>query len=243
MHMVLIAKDNIGYSRLLEVVSEAALTNFYYKPRIFKEHLRRLGGHVVATSACLGGIIAKRLHFKTDQYGRATEVIDENGIIERELKFYRDIFEGNFYLELQVWDNGDRFQPTYNEYLKTLADKHQLPMVITADAHYLKKEDEKLHEMLMAMQMKMTVEEYKENSDLLYGPYFYVASPKEMLQRAQQVGREDAYYNTGKIADQCNVEVTLGEYQEPLFNIKETEDYAEFLQWKQQYLTENPSEG
>lgn len=232
MHMVLIAKDNIGYSRLMQTVSKAALNNFYYKPRISKENLRALGGHVIATSACLGGIIAKRLHFDKDAYGRATEVRDEDSRISQEVDYYLDIFGDDFYLELQGWDSGDHFQPTYNRYLLEFGKERKLPFVLTADAHYLKLEDEKLHELLMAMQMKMTVESYKENSEMLYGPHFYVAEPAEMLKRAQIIGCEESYYNTQVIADKCNVEIELGKYQEPIFKIEETEDYDDFLRWK-----------
>jgi len=238
MHMVLIAKDNIGYQRLMQVVSQAALNNFYYKPRISKEHLRSLGGHVIATSACLGGIIAKRLRFEEDNYGRATKCIDHTGITDLEIRFYREIFEEDFFLELQVWDNGDKYQTVYNDWLLEFGDKHNLPFILAADAHYLHKEDESLHEFLMAMQMKMTVEEYRENSELLYGPHFYVARPEEMLERARSISCEEAYHNTNKIAERCNVEIKLGEYQEPEFRIEETEDHQEFLEWRKNYLDE-----
>lgn len=240
MHMGLIAKDNEGYKRLLQIVSHGALNNFYYKPRIYKDNLRTLKGHVVAFSGCLGGVFARRLNFKKDQYGRATEAIDENSVLDRELNFYLDVFGEDFYLELQGWDSGDRFQPTYNRFLLEFGKKHHLPFVLTADAHYLKKEDDKLHEFLMAMQMKMTVEHYRENSEMLYGPHFYVADSEEMLRRAQTIGCEEAYYNTGIIADKCNVELQLGKYQEPVFDITQTDDYHEFLEFKRKKLGPEP---
>lgn len=236
MHMVLIAKDAVGYSGLLQAVSNAALNNFYYKPRISKENLRALGGHVVATTACLGGIFAKKVHFKKDDYGRATEVVDEDKVLDKELNFYMDVFGDDFYLELQGWDSGDRFQPVYNRFLLEFGKERKLPFVLTADAHYLTLEDEKLHELLMAMQMKQTVEHYRENSEMLYGPHFYVAEPEEMMKRAQAIGCEEAYHNTSVIADKCNVEIELGKYQEPIFKIEETEDYQEFLEYKAKKL-------
>lgn len=235
MHMVLLAKDNEGYKRLLQAVSHASLHNFYYKPRIYREHLRNLKGHVIATTACLGGIIAKRLHFEPDQYGRAITCMDESGTAAREVNFYRSIFGDDFYLELQVWDNEDRYQPVYNQFLLQFGKEHNLPFVLTADAHYLKQGDEKLHELLMAMQMKMTLEEYQEHSDMLYGPHFYVAGPDEMMARAQSLNCIEAYNNTQRIAEQCNVEIKLGKYQEPEFKIEEAEDYQDFLVWKEQH--------
>lgn len=236
MHMVLIAKDAIGYSGLLQAISNGALNNFYYKPRIYKENLRALSGHVIATSACLGGVLAKKLSFVTDQYGRATEIRDEEKRISSDVDFYLDVFGDDFYLELQGWDSGDRFQPVYNQYLLEFGKQRKLPFVITADAHYLTLEDEKLHELLMAMQMKKTVEDYRENSEMLYGPHFYVAEPAEMLRRSQQMGCEEAFYNTQEIADKCDVQIELGKYQEPIFKIEETDDYQEFLRYKAKVL-------
>jgi len=234
MHMILIAKDNIGYSRLLETVSDAALNNFYYKPRIYREHLRQLGGHVVATTACLGGIFAKRLTWETDQDNKAIVCSDPEGIIEREVEFYLDIFKDDFYLELQVWNDKKQYQPVYNQWLLNFGREKKLPFIITADCHYLKKEDADLHELLMAMQLGKTLEEYREDPDMLYGPHFYVALPEEMLERAKSLDCEEAYYNTNEIAEKCNVEIELGKYQEPEFCIKKAPDCEEFLKWKKQ---------
>jgi DNA polymerase-3 subunit alpha len=236
MHTILIAKNNTGYSKLLELVSNAAINNFYYKPRIYREHLRELGGNAIMTSGCLGGCIASRLSWETDQYGRAIACIDSNNIISREVEYYLDVFGDDFYLELQVCDNEDNFQHVYNQWLLNFGRERQIPFVITADCHYIKKEDSELHEMIMAMQMKKTLAEYRENSEMTYGPYFYVASPAEMLERAQSINCEEAYYNTIKIAKQCNVEITLGQYEEPIFDITQMNDYKDFLQYKKDNL-------
>lgn len=233
-HCLLIAKDNIGYQKLLEVSSHAALHNFYYKPRITKENLRALRGHVIATTGCLGGWLPSLLNFRTDAQGRAAEVVDGNKRAELAFNYFLDIFGEDLYLELQVWDDGNRFQPVYNEWLLEFGDRRGLPFVITADAHYLAPEDVHLHEMLMAMQLGMTVEEYKNSGDLQYGPYFYVASPEEMLERARSINCEEAFYNVGKIVKQCNVDITLGEYEFPDYDITQEEDYDDFLVWKQQ---------
>jgi len=232
MHMVLLAKDNAGYRLLLDAVSNAALNNFYYKPRICKENLRKLTGHVVATSACLGGVLAKKSAFIIDQYGCAQLCHDEMGFVAANAHFYRDIFGPDFYLELQAYDDDTNHQQTYNQFLLQFGRANNFPFVITADCHYLRREDSKLHELLMAMQMKMTLEKYKELENMQYGPYFYVAPPEEMKERAESLECTSAYTNTQKIAQSCNVDIQLGKYQEPVFKIEETDDYKEFLKWK-----------
>jgi len=230
MHMVLLAKDNEGYKLLLDLISKAALNNFYYKPRIYKNHLEKLKGHVVATTACLGGVLAKKVHFTTDMYGCA--VVAEDDGAQKDAEYYRSIFDEDFYLELQVWNDDDNYQQVYNQFLLNLGKNHGFQFVLAADAHYLKQEDSKLHEVLMAMQFKKTLLEYKANANMLYGPHFYVAGPEEMMRRAKEIDCIEAYENTQKIADACNVEITLGEYQEPVFSIEETDDYQEFLEWR-----------
>jgi len=231
-HMVLIAKDNTGYQGLLSLVSNAARHNFYYKPRIYKENLRELSGHVIATTSCLAGVLSKHCIRDLDIYERAAKCHDPQGHVARELDFYLDTFGSDLYLELQVWKDDDKRQTTYNEFLLDLGRQRGLPFVITADAHYLTKEDSELHELLMAMQTKMSLETYRESSEFQYGPEFYVKTPAEMLAGAQSIGCEEAYYNTEKIAEQCNVEIELGTYYPPVFNVEEADDYSKFLEWK-----------
>ena len=232
MHMILIAKDNIGYQKLLEVCSKAALENFYYKARIYKEDLIHLKGHVVATSACLGGCLAKKANFVLDLQGRAIGC-NETPEMLVDLDFYRGIFGEDFYLEFQGWDDGTHFQPEYNKMLLERAKKSGIPSVITCDAHYLRQEDHKLHELLMAMQMKMTVSEYRDKGDMMYGPYFYLADQEEMERRALEVGCSDAIDNTNRIAEQCNVTIGLGKWKLPSFPFEQEKDFEEFLKYKE----------
>lgn len=232
-HIVLLAKDNIGYSKLLETVSTAALNNFYYKPRVWKEHLKKLAGHVIVASACLGSPIAKRLEFIKDEDDIVVGYIDPEDKARREIEYYLNIFNKDFYLELQVWDDGKHHQKVYNEYLLKVGKELGAQFVLTTDAHFLNKEDYVLHELLMAMQFKMTIENYRQKSVMQYGPYFYVANSEEMLSRAKFLHCESAFYNTQIIADQCNVELTLGKYQEPTFDITQADDYQDYLIWKE----------
>ena len=232
MHMILIAKDNTGYSRLLELVSQAAMHNFYYKPRICIEHLKYLGGHVVATSACLAGVTSKSLAWNKSEYNVAISVEDKYGLAHANIERFRQIFGEDFLLELQVWDDGNHHQQVYNEWLLDYGREHGIPFILTSDAHYLKLEDHKLHELLMAMQLKLTLEEYRQLPEMQYGPYFYLADQAEMWKRAESVNCLEAYNNTNLIAERCNVEIQLGKYQVPVYKIEEAEDYREFLEWE-----------
>lgn len=236
LHMVLIAKDNEGLRRLLRVSSHAALNNFYYKPRINITHLEEFSGHVVATSACLGGIIAQRLTFHLDSYGKAIVCTDDQKRVDTELVFYQKVFGEDFFLEVQVVNDPTNYQQVYNKYLLEKAKEHGIPLVITSDCHYLHKDDFELHELLMAMQFKSTLDEYREKPETAYGPDFYVATPEEMKKRAASIGADEAIDNVQDITEKCNVEIELGKYQVPTFQVQLTEDYQDFLEWKQNVI-------
>ena len=235
-HLVLIAKDHRGFSDLLRLVSNAATSNFYYKPRICERHLKELSGHVIATTACLGGVLAKRLHYDLDQYGRVKAVQDIDKKVQKKIEEYASIFNGDFYLELQDWPDENLYQQSFNQFIIPIGKAMKLPFVITSDAHYLTREDEKLHQMLMAMQLKTTVGAYKDQEEMKYGPHFYVKSPEEMLKSAQHLRCEEAYYNTEKIAERCNVDIELGVYKPPSFKIEEADDYEEFMKWREKHI-------
>lgn len=224
-HLILIAKNNIGYQALLELTSKAALENFYYKPRIYKELLKGLSGDVICSTACLAGPLSRNSIFNEEEL----LTTDPENLALKELLFLKDIFKDDLYLELQDWPNNQ--QQAYNKFLLQLGRQHNCKFVITSDAHYLKKEDIELHELLMALQMKQSLQEYRESGSMKYGPWFYVKSSEEMWRSVQELECEEAYTNTLEIADKCNVTIQLGKYKLPQFRVSEVDDYQLFQQW------------
>ncbi len=85
---------------------------------------------------------------------------------------------------------------------------------------------------MMAMQLKKTLREYREEGKMVYGPYFYVKTDEEMKRSSMELEIPEAYENTIKIAEQCSASIELGKYHMPSFKIEETEDYQEFLSWR-----------
>jgi len=220
-HLVLLAKDNEGIKLLFQLLSNAAANNFYYKPRIWKEHLPKLAGHIIVTTACLGSETARK-DFPGQDKSYPT------------IQYLAKIFGDDLYLELQDWDDGSGIQPAYNKYLldvRYMSFWHA-QYVITSDAHYIRKEDHKLHEVMMAMQLKKTLKDYREEGKMIYGPYFYVRTDEEMKRSVMELEEPDAYENTIKIAEQCNASIELGKYHMPDFKIEAAADYKEFQQWK-----------
>lgn len=208
-HLVLLAKDIVGYTNLCKLVSTAQLKGFYYKPRIDKELLAEHSEGLVGLSACLKGDIPQAI-LKNDQ-----EKADELA------NFYlKTLGEGNFFLEVQ--ENGMEIQHRLNEGLLDMSQRLSIPMVATNDCHYLSKGDAKAHEILLCIQTGDTFDNPKRfrfDSDQLY-----FKSPQNMIDSLGHF--PDAIANTKKIADMCDVDFGKKTYHFPVYSQEEgvTED-------------------
>lgn len=187
-HLILLAKNEIGYKNLIKLVSLANSEGYYYKPRVDKELLAKYSEGIVASSACLAGEIPRHLY--ADRYEEAKKSVEK----------YIEIFgKENFCLEIQVMNHKD--QNKVNKSMYKLAKDMDLTVVATADSHYPSKEDAFAQDVLLAVNTKQSVDDENRLSMIEY-PDFYIWSEDEMLKRFE--GMEDAVYNTAKIADMCN---------------------------------------
>lgn len=201
-HLVLLCKNRKGYENLCMLVSEAFIHGFYMKPRIDMELLEKYHEGLIATSACLAGIIPRLL--MDEQYEKAKA---------QALEFSRIFGDGNFYLELQ--DHGIDAQKAVNLGVQRIARETGLPLIVTNDAHYLRKEDAKTQDVLLCIQTGKTVDD--PNRMRFEGEEFYLKSEEEM--RSLFPGCEKAFENTVKIAEKCNLEFTFHEYHLPSFPV------------------------
>jgi len=226
-HLVLLVQNETGLKNLIWLSNNAQFNNFYYKPRIFWEHLKARSEGLVAMSACLGGILGKGGEF------------NDQGIFSDPLKGAEvwggrmiEAFGQNFYIEIQ--DHDIEQQRSFNQWAIKLAKRIQAPLVITSDCHYLTEEDKATHDLIMAQQMGMTLAELKEMN--MRGNYersdLSMRTPDSLYRSAVEMGAEEAFENTGKIADSCNVELKLGSYETPEFKVEDTNDYEAFLLWQ-----------
>ena len=206
-HLVLLCKNETGYRNLSYLVSRGFLDGFYNRPRIDMELLRAHSEGLIALSACLAGAIPRRL--RIDDYEGARAVAAE----------YSAIFgPGNFYLELQ--DHGIPEQARINPMLLRLSRELGLPMVVTNDAHYLRREDAVTQDVLMCIQMGKTVDD--PNRMKFETDEFYVKSEAELRERFPQL--DEAFDNTARIAERCNVEFEFGHYHLPEFKAPDGSD-------------------
>ena len=203
-HLVLLCRNEEGYRNLSYMVSQAYLEGFYIKPRIDMDLLREHCGGLIACSACLGGEIPRLL--LADEYEKAKEVALE----------MRGLFgEDGYYLEMQ--DHGIPAQKRVNAGLVRLHEETGIPLIATNDAHYLRREDAEMQDILMCIQTGKTLEE--PNRMRFETREFYVKSEEEMA--ALFPNHPEALENTAKIAELCNVEFEFGKYHLPHFQLPE----------------------
>ena len=203
-HLVLLCENEKGYENLCMLVSEAFMRGFYIRPRVDLELLRKYHEGIIALSACLAGGVAHRL-MEEDYEGAKAHALT-----------LADIFgPGNFYLELQ--DHGIPEQKFVNQGLMRMARETGLPLVITNDAHYLRKEDAAMQDVLLCVQTGKTVDE--PNRMKFQTEEFYLKSEDEL--RELFPGCEEAFENTMRIVDRCNVEFVFNQYHLPSFPVPE----------------------
>lgn len=196
-HLLLLAKDLEGYRNLCRLHTIAALQGFYYKPRIDHELLRTYAKGLIGSTTCLGSEINQLL--LENRYDDAKE----------RAAMYRDIFdEGSYFVELQ--DHRLPEQHKCNEGLVRIAKELKLPLVATNDAHYLCRESNAAHDVLLCIgtgAMLADEKRLKFSTD-----EFYVKSGEEMA--ALFPDHPEAIENTRMFAEMCDVD--LGKMRAPM---------------------------
>lgn len=211
-HLVLLAENNVGYGNLMKIVSEGYVNGFYYKPRVDHDVLRKYSKGIIALSACLAGEVQHYLLL--GNYEKAKKVALE----------YNEIFgQNNFFLELQ--DHGIKEQKEVNKLLVKLSEETSIPLVATNDVHYLRKEDAKVHDVLLCIQTGKTV----EDEDRMKFPTseFYLKSYEEMEELFSY--KREALYNTVLIGERCNVTLDFDTMHLPKYQVPKGYTNVEYL--------------
>ena len=203
-HLILLCRNEEGYRNLCYLDSCAFTEGFYIRPRIDKELLRQHAGGLIALSACQSGEVPRRI--LAGDYEGAKAIALE----------MRELFgEDGYYLELQ--DHNLPNDPAINQGLIRIHQETGIPLVVTNDAHYLRREDAQMQDTLMCIQMGKTVDDPNrlkmETSEL------YVKSTEEMA--ALFPDYPEAVENTVKIAELCNMDFQFGTYHLPEFKLPE----------------------
>src|SRR5574344_249833 len=217
-HLILLAKDNEGYMNMVKLASDAQCKGFYVNPRINFELLKEHSKGLICCSACLGGEVL--CHLKKGDYDGAKEVA----------KKYKDLFGEDYYIELQ--DHGLEDQKRTNPDLVTGVQTCALPIFITNDSHYMKKEDSDWHDTLLCMQTQSLKSE--EHRFHFPNNEFYVKTVSELRDAFKWMDSEtfdECIKNTVDIAEKCHVTI---KWEAPLPDFKvpagfDDQSYLDYL--------------
>ena len=185
-HLVLLAKNRIGYQNLIRLSSIGFLEGYYRRPRIDKEMLEQHHEGIIGLAACLSGEIA--LYLRQGNYDAAKASA---------AWFARTFGPNGFWLEVQ--NHGIPEEQLVTEGMFRIAAELGLPVAATNDAHYLKKEDAEAHDVLLAIGTGKDLDDPKRFR--FFGQESYVKSENEM--RGLFGNRTDVLAETARVAELC----------------------------------------
>jgi len=214
-HLVLLAKNRTGYHNLVRLSSIGFLEGYYRRPRIDREVLEQHKEGIIGLAACLSGEIS--LYLRQGQYEAAKASAEW---------FARTFGRDGFWLEVQSHGLSD--EKTVSEGMFRLAQEVGLPLVVTNDAHYLRREDAEAHDVLLAIGTGKDLDDPKRFR--FFGQESYVKSEKEM--KGLFAERPDLLAETARVADLCELDFEK-RYYLPAFPRPETyasdADYLVYL--------------
>lgn len=216
-HLVLLAKNNIGYKNLMKLVSFGFTEGFYYKPRIDTDLLEQYSEGLIAMSACLAGVV--NAHIVAGDMDEAVNTA----------KWYKGVFGDDFYLELQNHELD--LDGLILEKVPKIAKDLSIKLVASNDAHYIKKEDALPHNVLLHIQNSSSSNNGTfDVHNLRYGkPEMYLKTQQQMIELFSSY--PGAIENSMEIAAKCDVDLKTGIHM-PIFKIPPTstaKDNNEYL--------------
>jgi len=201
-HINFWAINNEGYKNLLSLSTEAS-KNFYKKPRVDIDIIKKYNKGLLCSTACLGGWIRT----------------DDNEVNEDLFKQFLDIFGDRLYIEIHTYSN--ETQKEWNKQLIELHKKYpQCKLVVACDSHYVTKEQAYTH--------KMFITQGKEREDGYYQtPEFFIHSEQEMIDALSYLPKDiviEAVNNTQELADRCHIDIDFSNNHYPKIDVKDEEE-------------------
>jgi DNA polymerase-3 subunit alpha len=202
--LVLLAKTFTGYQNLIKLVTLANTEGFYYKPRLDDEILEQLSEDLICIIPSFAGEVAQAL-----------KDVNKEKALER-LDWYKKVFGNDCYLEIshhpEIFDHQEN-----QEKIKEIAKETDTQLVAAHDIYYLKPEDRLARETMIKIQNGGVVD---TTADHAASDNFSFTTQAQMKEWFKDV--PEAIINTVKIANSCNVEITLGQdaWQFPNYTIE-----------------------
>jgi len=235
-HLILLAKNMVGYHNLCRLVSHGYMSDaFYHTPRIDKELLEKWHEGIICSSACLGGELPQKVldGLAKNDFSEAEETI----------QWFKNLFGEDYYIELQRHETqkpgGDQEvyerQKQVNPVLIELARKHGVKIIATNDSHFVNEEDAEAHDRLICLSTNHYVNDINR---MHYTKQEWLKTPEEMEAIFSDI--PEAITNTQEIADKVEIYNIDHDPIMPKFDIPASfgkeEDYPDRLAFEAAYL-------
>ena len=213
-HLILLAKNQIGWQNLCSLTTKAWVEGQYYKPRIDHDIMAEHSEGVICLSGCAGSEISESIW--AGDFEKAKELAS----------WYKSVYGDDFYLELQ--DHGHPECPNHwevqkeiNDGLFRLHEELDIPMVVTCDSHYLTHENQDAHEILLCVGTGSYLNDEKRMSLKEFD--LFVTDPKDIIERWGKIDPE-IILNTKRVAEKVNFEFEFGKILIPKFPLPDGEE-------------------
>ena len=227
-HLILLAKNAIGYQNLCMLISIAWIDGNYYRPRIDKNILKQYHEGLIVCSACLGGEIPQLI-----MAGKLKEA-------EESILWFKEIFGDDYYLEIQrhKTDKPGADQNTYQKQMKVnekiieLARKTNTKIVATNDVHFVEEKHGDIHDLLICLSTKKDI---NDPNRMRYTKQEWLKTPDEMAEIFSDI--PEALENTLEIANKVEVYNLDRDPLMPVFSIPE--EFGTEEEYRKKFSTED----
>lgn len=212
-HLILLSKNETGRTNLNWLVSQSTLNKYYGKPRIDFDMLKDHSEGLICLSACMAGEVQRYLQSNDIEAAKAIA-----------LK-YKNLFGEDYYIETQAHHGIE--QQALNKQLIELANDLDIKYTVTCDAHYVKKEDQKYHDVFVQIGTSREAGEIYDDC--------YLQSEEDVIRNSQSIKEyiKQAIKTTHEIADKCENTIPLSAPIIPHFPVpapyKSELEYLKFL--------------
>lgn len=148
-HLLAIAYNQVGYKNLVNMSSWAWIHGTYYKPRINHNILQQHREGIIFTSCCYNSEI-----------GQAFDTGGDDAGYDMIQKYIDMVGRENYYLEIMLLDFSK--QRPYNQFIIRASERFGLPIMLSQDCHYCKKEDSRMQQLMLMIQTGRTIQQIKD---------------------------------------------------------------------------------
>ena len=229
-HLILLAKNEVGYHNLIKIVSEAWVDGYYHRPRTDHKSLEKYHEGLIASSACLAGEIPR--YVKNGQIEEA----------EKSIEWFKSLFGDDFYIELMRHEVKNPMQRANRETFKEqkaieptlieLARKHNVKLICTNDSHFVDEENAEAHDRLLCLS---TGKDLDDPNRMLYSKQEWFKTREEMNDVFKDI--PEALSNTIEILNKVETYSIDHAPIMPFFAIPE--EFGTEKEWREKFTDED----